>query len=140
MGEGDYSQKYIELAKKLGIYEHCIFYGYCPKEKLFDIESEMDFVVSASLFESFGCAVAEAAMLGKPIVATKSGGVESIVNDENGILVEKGSEEAIYHGMMEMCKKYQQYDPEVISRNAREKFSIEIISKKYMEIYESIVK
>ena len=139
MGDGDYKQEFVELANELGIDRQCTFYGNCKKDKLFDIVSEMDYVVSASIFESFGCAVAEAAMLGKPIVASRSGGVESIVTPKNGILVDKGSEEAIYNGLAEMYHKYKQYDCVEISKEARARFGITAISHKYLDIYRKIL-
>lgn len=138
MGGGDYLSEYQQLAKELSIEDTCIFYGRCEKEKLFAIEAEMDFMVSASLFESFGCAVAEGMMLGKPTVATKSGGVESIVTDENGILVEKGSTDELYRGLTAMYQMYENYNPQDISDYANQKFSLDSISRKYMEIYKII--
>ena len=139
MGDGEYKQEFVELANELGIDKQCTFYGNCKKDKLFDIVSEMDYVVSASIFESFGCAVAEAAMLGKPIVASRSGGVESIVTLKNGILVDKDSEDAIYRGLVEMYEKYKQYDGVQISKEAREKFGMTAISMKYLEIYKEAI-
>jgi len=135
MGDGEYKQEYELLANELGIEQHCTFYGNCRKDKLFDVVSEMEYIVSASVFESFGCAVAEAAMLGKPIVASRSGGVESIVTSTNGILVGKGSVEAIYNRLVEMYHTYKQYDCAKISKEARDKFGISVTSRKYLEIY-----
>ena len=132
-------KEYQQLAKELSIEDTCIFYGRCEKEKLFAIEAEMDFMVSASLFESFDCAVAEGMMLGKPTVATKSGGVESIVTDENGILVEKGSADELYRGLTTMYQIYENYNPQEISDYANQKFSMDGISRKYVEIYKEIV-
>ena len=139
MGGGAFLQEYIEFADELEISEICRFYGFCEKDTLFAIESEMDYMVSASIFESFGCAVAEAMMLGKPVVATKSGGVESIVNKNNGILVEKGSVDEIYRGLVEMYHAYEKYDPEEISEYANEKFAVDSISRRYMAIYREIL-
>lgn len=139
MGDGEYKQEYVDLADKLGIGNQCTFYGNCKKDKLFDIVSDMDYIVSASIFESFGCAVAEATMLGKPIVASRSGGVESIVTPKNGILVDKGSEDAIYNGLVEMYHKYKQYDCIEISKEARGRFGITAISHKYFDIYRKII-
>lgn len=139
VGGGEYLEEYVVQAKQMGIDSICTFYGSCQHEQVFAIDSEMDFIVSASIFESFGCAVAEAAMLGKPIVATKSGGVESIVNSNNGILVEKGSVQSIYEGLTWMCEHYQQYDAWNISEQAQKKFAIESISQKYIDIYKDIL-
>lgn len=139
IGGGTYLDEFISEADQMGLSGYCTFYGNCTSDKVFEIESEMDFVVSASLFESFGCAVAEAAMLGKPIVASRSGGVESIVNADNGILVDKGSMESIYAGMLWMCEHYQNYDAWEISKDAREKFTIDTISRKYMDVYREVL-
>ncbi len=140
VGGGEYLDYFITEADYIGLSQHSTFYGNCQYDKVFAIESEMDFVVSASLFESFGCAVAEAAMLGKPIVATRSGGVESIVNQDNGILIEKGSTESLYKGMTWMYEHYGQYDARKISEESRNKFALDTISQKYMKIYEEILR
>lgn len=140
MGGGAFLQDYIKYAGELGLDSTCTFYDSCEKEKLFAIESEMDYMVSASLFESFGCAVAEGMMLGKPFVASKSGGVESIVNADNGILVEKGSTDEIYNGLVKMYHSFKQYNSQLISEQANEKFAVDSISKRYMEVYRGILK
>lgn len=139
IGGGDYQEYFVTEANRLELACYCTFYGKCTCEKVFEIESEMDFVVSASLFESFGCAVAEAAMLGKPIVATKSGGVESIVNTDNGILVEKGSTESLYAGLVWMYDHYDQFDSWKIANDAHSKFAVDTISRKYMDIYREVL-
>jgi glycosyltransferase involved in cell wall biosynthesis len=139
IGGGIYLDEFVLEADRMGLSQHCTFYGECTSEKVFEIEAEMDFVVSASLFESFGCAVAEAAMLGKPVVATKSGGVESIVNTDNGILVEKGNTDSLYSGLIWMCEHYKQYDSWKISEDARKRFSIDMISRKYMDVYQDVL-
>lgn len=139
VGGGGYLQEYIDMTNEMGMAQNCTFYGECSKDKVFAIDSEMDFMVSASLFESFGCAVAEAVMLGKPVVASKSGGVEAIINSENGILVEKGSMQAIYDGMIQMYDKYKEYDAVKISEQANRKFEIEGISRKYIQIYKKVL-
>lgn len=140
IGGGEYLEHFIAEADRMGLAQHSTFYGECQRDKVFAIESEIDFAVSASLFESFGCAVAEAAMLGKPIVATRSGGVESIINPDNGILVEKGSTESIYKGMEWMYGHYMEYNAWKISEEAQRKFSIDAVSRKYMAIYEKVLK
>lgn len=139
IGGGDFLQEYVNQAEKMGLQDICIFYGRCEKGKLYSIESQMDFTLSASIFESFGCAVAEGMMLGKPCVATKSGGVESIINQKNGILIDKGSCDAIYEGIIKMYQTYSEYHADIIEQDACDRFSIDHISKTYMEIYKNII-
>lgn len=139
VGNGEYLDEYIDKAKQLGIDNNCIFYGFCEKEKVYSILSEMDFFVCASIFESFSCTTAEAMMLGKPVVATRCGGPDSIVTDKTGILVEKESEQAIYEGLKQMIQTFSCYSEKYISEYAYNKFSVENISEQYIKIYEKII-
>ena len=140
IGDGDYRQEFEQKACDLDIREHCVFYGYCEKEKLYSILHEMDFSVCASIFESFSCATAEAMMCGKPVVATKCGGPDSIVTKDTGILVEKESEQALYEGMVKMISNYRNYSPKAIEAYACNKFSVENICRQYLLIYDHVSK
>ncbi len=139
VGGGEYLEYYKEQAKELHIEKQCVFYGSCPKEKVYAIVNDMDFLVSASLYESFGCSVAEALMLGKPAVVTKCGGPESIVNNQTGILVDVNNEDALYTGIKKMIEQYDEYSPSMLKQYAADKFDIRQISKKYLQIYRGIL-
>lgn len=139
VGDGAFRQEFEQMAVQLGISEACIFHGKAEKKKLYQILSQMDFLVSASKFESFGCTIAEAMMLGKPVVATKSGGPESFVTKQTGILVEKENEDALYQGIREMMIHYPDYQGDSIREYAVKKFDMDEISRKYLRIYRSIV-
>lgn len=139
VGGGTYLDYYKNMAKDLGIEDVCIFYGTCQKQEVYDIVSEMDFMVSASLFESFGCSIAEGMMLGKPAVVTRCGGLESIVNSETGILVDAGSSDELYHGIKRMMKEYSGYSQDQLKDYALNKFEVDHISKQYMEVYEKVL-
>lgn len=138
VGGGEYLEEYRNMADELGIGENCIFYGRCEKTKVYDILKEMDFFVCASIFESFSCATAEAMMCGKPVVATRCGGPNSIVTKETGILVEKESEQALYDGISKMIKDYQRYPSDIIASYAADKFSVGNICRQYLDIYEKV--
>lgn len=140
LGDGEYMEYYRSMAKELGVSEFCIFHGHCAKNEVYEIFEEMDFLVSASLFESFGCSIAEAVMMGMPVVATTCGGPESIVNDNNGILVKKNDEDALYEGMKKMCGSYGDYSRKKIREYAIEHFSMDTVSRQYMELYRKIRK
>ena len=139
VGDGAFRQEFEQMAVQLGIEEVCIFHGKAEKKKLYQILSQMDFLVSASKFESFGCTIAEAMMLGKPVVATKSGGPESFVTKQTGILVEKENEQALYQGIRDMMRHYPEYQVDAIKAHAIKKFDMDEISRKHLRIYQRIV-
>lgn len=140
IGGGAYLEYYKKMAKELEIDSNCIFYGQRSKQDVNDIVNEMDFFVSASLVESAGVAVMEAMMLGKPVLGTKSGGVNSLVPDFAGIIVEKGSTNALVNGIRYMVKNYGSFDKDRIKKYAIDNFLIDNISKKYMKVYTDVLK
>lgn len=139
VGSGGYEEYFHKMAEKLGISKYVIFYGNCEKQKVYEIVSQMDFLVSASLVESFGCSMAEALMLGKPVLATRCGGPEGFVTKDVGILVDKGSTEALYEGILEMFQRKDEFVKEEIQEYARERFDNSIICRRYANIYRDFI-
>jgi D-inositol-3-phosphate glycosyltransferase len=76
------------LAGKLGIAERTRFVGAVPHEELPTYYSAADVSVMPSSYESFGLVAVESLACGTPVVATRVGGLTSIVRDgETGMLV-----------------------------------------------------
>lgn len=139
-GGGDYFEYYVDMAKELGISENCIFYGNCDRSKVYDIVRQMDFNISASIFECSGVSVQEAMLLGKPLVVTKSGGANSLVTSDTAIVVDRESISALVDGIEQMIKRLSEFDANKIKEYAFVNFEIDEVSKKYVELYDKIVK
>lgn len=139
-GDGKYFEYYYRMALDLGIADHCIFYGQCNRQKVYSIVSQMSFCVSASIFESAGVFVQEAMMLGKPLVVTKSGGANSLVNAKTAIIVETKSITALENGLEEMIQRRFMYDTEYIRKYAYHKFDSDESAKRYMKLYSLVLK
>lgn len=138
-GDGEFFDYYVDMAKELGIYSSCIFYGNCTKQKVYSIVSQMDFNISASLFECAGVSVEEALLLGKPMLVTRSGGANSLVTDKVAIVVDKGSDEALADGMKQMIKRLPDFERNVIYNYAFENFEIDQVSQQYMKLYNKLL-
>ena len=139
IGGGDYLDYFEDMAKKLGLEKECIFYGKCDRDTLYEIEEEMDFFVSSSLNECSGVSVEEAMLLGKPILGTNSGGVDSLVPEHAGLIVERANAVALKDGMVKMIEQMHEFDNKEIQKYAMEHFEINGISKKYMELYKNLI-
>ena len=75
-------------ARDLGIADRVDFVGAVPQQDLPTYYSAADVCVVPSRYESFGFVAAEALACGTPVIASKVGGLPSIVHDEeNGLLV-----------------------------------------------------
>ncbi|MBI4305545.1 MAG: glycosyltransferase [Chloroflexi bacterium] len=76
------------VAGQLGIAERVMFLGSLPQDRLPEYYNAADICVLPSFYESFGLAALEAAACGTPVVASRVGGLPSIVKDgETGYLV-----------------------------------------------------
>jgi D-inositol-3-phosphate glycosyltransferase len=76
------------LAAKLGVADRTRFVGAVAHEQLPLYYSATDVTVMPSSYESFGLVAVESLACGTPVVATRVGGLSSLVRDgENGLLV-----------------------------------------------------
>ncbi len=139
IGEGQYLEHFKNMAAELEIEDVCKFYGGCDRSKLYEIVNEMDFFVSASLVECSGVSVQEAMLLGKPVLGTNSGGVDSLVPEKAGHIVEKANAQALADGILYMQQHLKEYDCQWIRNYARESFEIDNISQKYMKLYQDVI-
>jgi glycosyltransferase involved in cell wall biosynthesis len=89
-----YRDELDALVSRHGLTEHVVFTGW--RSDALDILAAMDIVLHPSLSEGFGRAVLESMALGKPVVASKVGGLREIIrHGENGFLVDPGDVDGI---------------------------------------------
>lgn len=94
--------KYENIAKRLGIYKQLKIWDYVPRPD--DVVASMDIFVHASYHEAFSLAIIEAAMLGRPIVATNVGGTPEIIDEACGILIDPKNSSAIANALGVLIK------------------------------------
>lgn len=89
-GDGPMKNKLTRRAVDLKVDGNILFTGNVPKRKYLSLLKTADIVViPSSEEENFGMAILEAYCLGKPIVATRIGGIPTVVKEgETGILVQ----------------------------------------------------
>lgn len=83
--EAAYAQRCVELCQQHAwLREHVRFLGSLAQPALFERLARASLLVSASRFESYGMALAEARALGTPIVAMEGGNVANLVAADSG--------------------------------------------------------
>ena len=88
VGSGPEIEKYKKLSEELAVSNKVIFVGYQSDVALY--YRLMNIFALVSAYEAFGLVLAEAMLHKLPIVATRVGGMQYIVdNDKTGFLVEK---------------------------------------------------
>ena len=137
VGEGPSKEYLMGLAKKLGI-ENNVFFALNTT----DIRRFLfitDVFVFYSLEEGLGLSLLEALASGKPCVASNVGGVSSVIEDgQNGILVSPKDTHELKEAILKILKdkKLSASLAEKGKKSVKEKFSLEGMIGKVMDIYE----
>lgn len=110
------SSFFESLAKKYHVLDKCTFHPHLTREEINLKLQTCDVFVSTSVAETYGVAAREAMLCGKPVLATKSGGVEDSITAETGILVNLKDTEAIAENLLKIKNKEIVFNPETIRK------------------------
>ena len=138
-GDGIEKEKQVKYADQLGINSNIIFYGYQSQEKIAEQLRISAALIVFSNYESQSCAIIESFACGIPVIATMTGGIPEIVNNERGILIEKNNENELTDAILRISQSDKIYDNQRISEFAGEKFSMEIIGKSFENLYRDFI-
>ncbi len=134
-GERENLQKTIE---EYGLNNNIKLIGKLSRKEVAYHMSNCDCFVLASRFETFGIVYLEAMIYGKPVIATKTGGPDTFVNDENGILVPVDDVNLLGNAIVKMVNQINDYDADKISSYCNENFGEEAVCKKIINLYKDI--
>lgn len=105
IGEGNYKQRLVQLAKDLGVDKNVIFTGFISDSDVYQCVRECDIFAMVSRYikeegevEGFGIVFLEAGYFKKPVIAGRAGGmVDPVVDGETGFLVNPTDSDDISH-------------------------------------------
>jgi len=138
-GEGDERSKLEGIIKKYSLENRIVLMGMCSREVIKEKLKNTDCFVLASRFETFGVSYIEALASGVPVIATKCGGPEVFVHEENGCMIPIDDLDELVRVMKYMYKNNIAFDREKISAEIKLKFSPECVSKKLLEVYQQVI-
>jgi glycosyltransferase involved in cell wall biosynthesis len=116
----------------------CNFLGNLPHYDAMERLASAHLLVHPSSFETFGVVLAEAAALGVPVIATRSGGPESIVTDDFGILVEVDDVRQLRAGITEILENLPRWDRRraKIIQECRSRFHEDVVVSGILGVYD----
>lgn len=124
----------------LHMQEQINLFGFAPREQVLEQLHHSDAFVLSSKYETFGVVLIEAMSCGLPVIATKCGGPESIIeNDELGILVENDDLEELSNAMKYVYENREKYESKKIRNYVVDNFSEKAISTKLINIYKKVL-
>jgi len=139
IGEGPSFSDLINLGKELNIQNQVEWLGALSRDEIVNEFKNCDVFVLPSHLESFGIVYTEALACGKPVIGTKCGGPEDIINDFNGIIVNVGNSIELSSAISFIYNNIDNYNSNKIRTYFLEKFSASAISLKISAIYEEVI-
>ena len=128
------------LARELNLLDSIVFFhGVKTNEEVFQYLHACDFLIMNSRFETFSLVCIEAMSCGKPVVATRSGGPDEFINDQNGILVEPDKPQELIDAIQKMISDHKNYRTEALKEYVLENFGAEKTGKKFHDLYLSVL-
>ncbi len=136
VGDGEEHENLSNQISSLELNGKVVLLGRKTKEEIISLLSESHAFIVSSKSETFGVACIEALSQGLPVIATKCGGPEEIIDSSNGVLVEPDNMVAMSHAMNSIFENYEQYDSFEISRRCRLRFNPQNIAKTVVKYFE----
>lgn len=135
--------EYLNLKKqidKLGLQNSIKLLGKLDRIDVAYHMSNCDAFVLASRFETFGIVFLEAMIYGKPVIGSKTGGPDTFINEENGIVIDVENKKQLGEALVNIYENIQKYDSEKIYQYCNDNFNEKVISNKVINIYKQIEK
>lgn len=133
------SEPFLEQVGALGLSDCVEFRDAVPPEEMPRHMAGSDLVVLPSFYDSFGIVLIEAMACGLPVVATRCGGPEEVVDDRAGRLVETGDANDLAAGILAVIDRYSGYDRQAIRRVAAERYDYREVVGQIYELYEEVL-
>ncbi len=133
----------LSKVNELKLNNNVFFINQIPRNRLVKYYQQSTICVIPSLWENHPYVILEAMACGKPVVATKVGGIPEIIQDKiDGILVPAGSPVALSEGIINLLKNKNLR--ETLGKNARRKmediYSPYEVARKTSTIYKTLMK
>ncbi len=138
-GDGPQRGALEKLCKDLGVCDRVQFLGSLERRKVLDQMNLCDAFVLASHYETFGIVYIEALSCGKPVLATSCGGPESIVHQQNGILVPSGDADELAKALDRMIETIDNYDSQSIRDDCINRFGKQVIAERLSQLYQDVL-
>ncbi len=114
------------------------FTGYIPDDMIVPYYQKAQMFVLPSLFEPFGMTSQEAMACGKPVVASKFGGIRNtIVSGEDGLLIDPKNPVEFADAMIKLIKDpaYKEKLGSAAYKKIREEYSWEAIANRFLQFF-----
>ncbi|MCK4992117.1 MAG: glycosyltransferase [Bacteroidales bacterium] len=134
-GKGSLREELEQQAVALGVSDRVFFLGRLSRNEMLKEMQEANCKVLPSRYEAFGVVLIEATATGLPLIATRSGGPDSIVTKENGILVERENPDELASAMKELMTNISTYSAKEIRAQTLKRYGDSSVMEQYNQLF-----
>ena len=140
VGDGPVKDDLERHVERLGLGSSVEFLGWRSPDSIAGFVDEASIILVPSLLEGFGLIALEGMLGGRPVVASRAGGLPEVLGEDGGVLVETGSAEALAAGIRGLL-----HDPARARavaaagrKRAQARFSLDRCVGEYAELYRRV--
>lgn len=138
-GEGPEKHNLLDLINKLHVSSKVKIMGLQSRAKIASYLNQTHCFVLVSENETFGVAYIEALACGVPVIATKCGGPELFVDENNGLLISKNNKHELIKALIYFKNNYNTYNRSAISQRILRKYSSHAVAAELTKVYEEVL-
>lgn len=131
-GSGELIPTMKNLVNQLNITDAVQFLGNLTRQEVVTTLAQANVYCQSSHYETFSIICVEALAVGRPVIATKIGGMVDFIHETNGILVPEPTKKAWLNALKKMIHTYDQFDLEKISTEICDRYNSKTISTLYL--------
>lgn len=136
VGGGSLEPKLHAIAKENGVGDSILFAGRRPHAEIPDWMGACDIFCLPSLRDGCPNVVLEALASGRPVVASRVGGIPELLNDDNGIMAEPNNPSVLSQALSNALNKA--WNPETL-RGSVECLSWDVIGRRVYALLEEVL-
>ena len=141
VGDGIDFLRLKQLASDLGLAAPTIeFTGLATDRQVATHLREAEFMVMFSNYENQPVVIIESLACGRPVVATRVGGIPEMISEERGRLVNPGDGKGLEASISFMLDNSRNFRPTELRAYATANFSQTVVSAQIIDFYNSILK
>lgn len=140
IGEGPELHNIKTQIIKLGLGDCVKLLGRKTKTEIAHLYRRSHVLLLSSELETFSVVCIEAMACGLPVVATRCGGPESFIHQENGVLCSVNDVSEIAEALLSVIHNYSQYNHKEIADGCQRRFGAHTIAHQLTHIFEDTIK
>jgi glycosyltransferase involved in cell wall biosynthesis len=141
VGDGPLREQLVRLASLLGIDKQVIFMGH--QDKVYDLINAMDVFVLPSLHEGMPMVLLEALFLGRPVVASRVGGIPEVIgHGDGGVLIDPGNPEELAQNLSSLWQDRPRAEQlgRAGKNRVKEGFTALLMAERTADLYLSVLR